>query len=51
MSKEKMNPYSVEFKERAVKLALESDQTIAQTAVCFRQARLTSHFESVKSNA
>lgn len=32
MSKEKMNPYSVEFKERAVKLALESDQTIAQTA-------------------
>ena len=32
MSKEKMTPYSVEFKERAVKLALESEQPIAQTA-------------------
>ena len=32
MSKEKMKPYSAEFKERAVKLAIESDQPIAQTA-------------------
>ena len=32
MSKDKMNPYSVEFRDRAVKLALESDQPIAQTA-------------------
>ena len=32
MSKQKMQPYSAEFKERAVKLAIESDQTVAQTA-------------------
>ena len=32
MSKEKTPPYSAEFKERAVKLAIESDQPIAQTA-------------------
>lgn len=32
MSKEKTPPYSAEFKERAVKLAIESDQSIAQTA-------------------
>ena len=32
MSKEKMKPYSAEFKERAVKLALKSDQSVAQTA-------------------
>ena len=33
MSKQKMKPsYSAEFKERAVKLAVESDQAIAQTA-------------------
>jgi transposase len=32
MSKQKMNPYGAEFKERAVKLAIESDQPIAHTA-------------------
>jgi transposase len=32
MSKQKMKPYSAEFKERAVKLAIESDQAIAHTA-------------------
>ena len=32
MSNEKAPPYSAEFKERAVKLAIESDQPIAQTA-------------------
>lgn len=32
MSKQKVAPYSAEFKERAVKLALETDQTVAQTA-------------------
>lgn len=32
MSKQKMPPYSAEFKERAVKLAIESDQPVAQTA-------------------
>ena len=32
MSKEKMKSYSAEFKERAVKLALKSDQSVAQTA-------------------
>jgi len=32
MSKQTMKPYSAEFKERAVKLAVESDQAIAQTA-------------------
>jgi transposase len=32
MSKQKMQPYRAEFKERAVKLAVESDQTVAQTA-------------------
>lgn len=32
MSKEKMKPYSAEFKERAVKLAAETDQPITQTA-------------------
>lgn len=32
MSSEKKKPYSAEFKERAVKLAVESDQPIAQTA-------------------
>ena len=32
MSKQTTKPYSAEFKERAVKLAVESDQTVAQTA-------------------
>ena len=32
MSQQKMKPYSAEFKERAVKLAVESDQSAAQTA-------------------
>lgn len=32
MSKQKMKPYSAEFKERAVKLAIESDRPIAHTA-------------------
>jgi transposase len=32
MSKQKVAPYSAEFKERAVKLALETDQTVAPTA-------------------
>ena len=32
MSKQMMKPYSAEFKERAVKLAVESDQPVAQTA-------------------
>ena len=32
MSSEKAPPYNAEFKERAVKLAIESDQPIAQTA-------------------
>lgn len=32
MSKEKAPPYSAEFKARAVKLAIESDQPIAHTA-------------------
>ena len=32
MSKEKLKSYSAEFKERAVKLALKSDQSVAQTA-------------------
>jgi transposase len=32
MSPEKKKPYSAEFKERAVKLAVETDQPIAQTA-------------------
>ena len=32
MSKPTMKGYSAEFKERAVKLAVESDQPIAQTA-------------------
>ena len=32
MSKPKMKPYSAEFKERTVKLAVESDQPVAQTA-------------------
>lgn len=32
MNTEKKKPYSAEFKERAVKLAVESDQPIAQTA-------------------
>ena len=32
MSQQKMKPYSAEFKERAVKLAVESDQSVAQTA-------------------
>jgi transposase len=32
MSKQKMQPYRAKFKERAVKLASESDQTVAQTA-------------------
>ena len=32
MSKQMMKPYSAEFKERAVKLAVESDQAVAQTA-------------------
>ena len=32
MSKQTTKPYSAEFKERAVRLAVESDQTVAQTA-------------------
>jgi transposase len=32
MSPQKVKPYSAEFKERAVKLAVETDQTVAQTA-------------------
>ena len=32
MSKQQAKPYSAEFKERAVKLAVESDQPVAQTA-------------------
>jgi transposase len=32
MSKQTAKPYSAEFKERAVKLAVESDQPVAQTA-------------------
>jgi transposase len=32
MSQQNMKLYSVEFKERAIKLAVESDQPIAQTA-------------------
>ncbi len=32
MSKQKMQPYNAEFKERAVKMAVESDQSVAQTA-------------------
>ena len=32
MSKQTTKPYSAEFKERAVKLAVESDQAVAQTA-------------------
>ena len=32
MSQQKMKPYSAEFKERAVKLAVQSDQPKAQTA-------------------
>jgi transposase len=32
MSTEKKKPYSAGFKERAVKLAVETDQPIAQTA-------------------
>ena len=32
MSKEKMKSYSAELKEREVKLALKSDQSVAQTA-------------------
>jgi transposase len=32
MSTEKKKPYSGEFKERAVELAVETDQPIAQTA-------------------
>lgn len=32
MSKPKNPPYSAEFKESAVKLAVESDQSVAQTA-------------------
>lgn len=32
MSKTKQPPYSAEFKESAVKLAVESDQSVAQTA-------------------
>jgi transposase len=32
MSKPMMQKYPAEFKERAVKLAVESDQPIAQTA-------------------
>lgn len=32
MSRQKMKAYSAEFKERAVKLAIESDQPIAHTA-------------------
>lgn len=32
MSKQPVKSYSAEFKERAVKLAIESDQPIAQTA-------------------
>lgn len=32
MSKQTTKPYSAEFKERAVKFAVESDQTVAQTA-------------------
>jgi transposase len=32
MSEQKVAPYSAEFKERAVKLALETDQTVAQIA-------------------
>jgi len=32
MSKQTTKPYSAEFKERAVKLAVESDQPVAQTA-------------------
>ena len=32
MSKQTTKPYSAEFKERAVKLAVESDQSVAQTA-------------------
>ncbi|PON09836.1 transposase, partial [Candidatus Entotheonella serta] len=32
MSKDKAPPYSAEFKERAVKLAIESDQPMAHTA-------------------
>jgi transposase len=32
MSTEKKKPYSAEFKERAVKLAVQTDQPIAQTA-------------------
>ena len=32
MSQQKVKPYSAEFKERAVKLAVETDQTVAQTA-------------------
>ncbi len=32
MSKAQVKSYSAEFKERAVKLAVESDQSVAQTA-------------------
>ena len=32
MNQQKMKPYSAEFKERAVKLAIETDQPIAHTA-------------------
>jgi transposase len=32
MSKQQVKSYSAEFKERAVKLAVESDQSVAQTA-------------------
>lgn len=32
MSQKKSNPYTAEFKEAAVKLAVESDQPVAQTA-------------------
>ncbi|MFT5503076.1 MAG: transposase, partial [Gammaproteobacteria bacterium] len=31
-AKEKANSYSSEFKETAVKLAIDSDQSVAQTA-------------------
>ena len=32
MSQTKQNPYTAEFRESAVKLAVESDQSVAQTA-------------------
>jgi hypothetical protein len=47
MTKKKLNTYTLEFKESAIKLALDSDESIPHLRTCFFNRFISFSFDSL----